>query len=163
MTYDLFVKTCREGLRKTLRSRKINHLITPDRFDCLNKKYFEGIKPEYNFRFISDKNDFTDLLFILRYGYRLWIDIIDYHIEIYHFLPKEYYIVKDVNITNHPHVPKSFPKGQKMYLSDDLYNTCNWINGIPLWDKPKKRTGLSESCQINYDYIKPIFRRVNKL
>ena len=161
MNNSLFKSTCRKGLKRTIRSRKYIYCITPGRFDNLNIKYFQDIEFGNNFQIKSDEEDLIDLIFLFRYGFRLWIDITENEIEVFHTFPQKYELTKEVTPKNHPHTPKSFFIGQKMYLKNDPYNTCNWMKGIPLWNKAHKRSELSESCQINYDFIRPVFSKIS--
>lgn len=43
-----------------------------------------------------------------------------------------------------------------MYFNSSSYSSCDWLNGIPLWDNKDEEVGhgLKPSCQINYNYIK---------
>lgn len=157
MNKSLFESTCKKGLKRTIQSRKYIYSITPKRFDDLNKKYFQDIEFGNNFHIESSEEDLMDLIYLFRYGFRFWIDVSKNQIEVFHTFPVEYQLIKEVNYTNHPHAPKSFYVGQRMYLKDDPYNTCNWLKGVPLWDKAHKKGKLPESCQINYDYIIPVF------
>ena len=73
--------------------------------------------------------------------------------------PKEFEIISEVNKLNHPHTPKTFKKGTKMYFNSSSYSSSNWLNGIPLWDKKDEEVGhgLKPSCQVNYNSIKLIW------
>ena len=95
------------------------------------------------------------LVFVLRWYYHLWIKINDNSIEIFHSFPKKFEIIKEVNKSNHFHTPKTFKTGTIMYFNSSAYSSCNWLNGIPLWDNPDEELelGLKPSCQINYSYI----------
>ena len=49
-----------------------------------------------------------------------------------------------------------------MYLANNNYNMCNYLKGIPLWDKMQNNIPsqtISKSCQINYPFLKPIFSK----
>ena len=65
-------------------------------------------------------------------------------------------IIIEVNNINHPHTPKTFNKGTKMYKTSSNYASCNWLNGIPLWDNKEEEITkeLKPSCQVNYGFIK---------
>ena len=44
-----------------------------------------------------------------------------------------------------------------MYFSNSSsYSSCNWLNGIPLWDNKDQVVieGLKPSFQVNYEYVK---------
>ncbi len=159
MNKSLFESTCKKGLKRTIQSRKYIYSITPKRFDDLNKKYFQDIEFGNNFHIESSEEDLMDLIYLFRYGFRFWIDVSKNQIEVFHTFPVEYQLIKEVNYTNHPHTPKSFYVGQRMYLKDDPYNTCNWLKGVPLWDEKYERGILSQYCQIDYTYIEPIFKK----
>ena len=109
-----------------------------------------------NFIIEFDENDKEILVLILRRYYNLWIDIYQNSIEVYFSFPKEFEIVNEVNKSNHPHTPKTFKIGTKMYFNSSSYSSCDWLNGIPLWDNKDEEVGhgLKPSCQINYNYIK---------
>ena len=56
-----------------------------------------------------------------------------------------------------------------MYFNSLSYSTCNWLNGIPLWNNKGEELveGLTPSCQINYNYISiinyPLDRRPEQI
>jgi hypothetical protein len=94
-------------------------------------------------------------VFILRWYYNFWVDINEDSLEVYYSFPKEFEIISEVNKLNHPHTPKTFKKGTKMYFNSSSYSSSNWLNGIPLWDNKDEEVGhgLKPSCQVNCDYI----------
>ena len=112
----------------------------------------------YRVSLSNDKKDKETLVFVLRWYYNLWVDINEDFIEVYSSFPKEFEIINEVNKLNHPHTPKTFKKGTKMYFNSSSYSSSNWLNGIPLWDNKYEEVGygLKPSCQINYDYINTI-------
>ena len=95
---------------------------------------------------------------LLGYGYNLWVEVCNDQIEIFNEFPKEFKIVKEVNQSNHPFTPKKFKEGTILYYfasGGRGYTSCNWLNGIPLWDNldDKYELGLRPSVQINYEHI----------
>lgn len=156
MSFIRLVKDSKEGLKRKILSRREKIIVSVEEFNKLSKKYFNKIKEGENFIFEFDEKDKETLMFVLRWYYNLWIDIKENSIEVYSYFPKEYEIVSDVNKLNHPHTPKTFKKGTKMFFNSMAYSSCNWLNGIPLWDIKDEEVveSLNPSCQINYNYIK---------
>lgn len=156
MNFNRLVTDSREGLKRDISSRRENISITIEEFSFISRKYFKNIKKQTNIVIEPEEKDKEKLIFILRWYYNLWIDINEDNIEVYSFFPKEFEIISDVNKLNHPHTPKTFEKGTKMYYSNSSsYYSCNWLKGIPLWDNKDEVVieGLTPSCQVNYDFI----------
>ena len=156
MSFIRLVKDSKKGLKRKISSRREKIIVSVEEFNKLSKKYFNKIKEGENFIFEFDEKDKETLMFVLRWYYNLWIDIKENSIEVYSYFPKEYEIVSDVNKLNHPHTTKTFKKGTKMFFNSMAYSSCNWLNGIPLWDIKDEEVveSLNPSCQINYNYIK---------
>ena len=155
--FDKFKYDTINGIRRNIKSRKVGKSITPEEFSILVKSYFLNLPEVVNYKFTFKEFDRENLLFILRYHYRLWIEVWNNQIEIFKVFPKEFQIIKDVNKSNHPYTNKKLKVGTVMYFRGDS-SLCNWLNGIPLWDDKEEilEYGLIPSCQINYEYI---FRR----
>ena len=155
MNYNRLIKDSKEGLKRKISSRREKTYISVDEFNNLSKKYFNQIKEGENLIISHDKKDKETLVFILRWYYNLWIDINEESIEVYSFFPKVFEIINEVNKFNHPHTPKTFEEGTKMYFNPSSYSSCNWMRGIPLWDDKYDEVGdgLKPSCQVNYNYI----------
>ncbi len=155
MNYNRLIKDSKEGLKRKISSRREKTYISVEEFNNLSKKYFNQIKEGENLTIKYDKKDKEILIFILRWYYNLWIDINEDSIEVYSFFPKVFEIINEVNKFNHPHTPKTFEEGTKMYFNPSSYSSCNWMRGIPLWDDKYDEVGdgLKPSCQVNYNYI----------
>ena len=156
MNFNRFVTDSREGLKRNISSRRENISTTMEEFSFISRKYFKNIKKQTNLVIEPETKDKEKLIFILRWYYNLWIDINEDNIEVYSFFPKEFEIIREVNKLNHPHTPKTFNIGTKMYYcNSSSYYSCNWLKGIPLWDNKDEVLigGLKPSCQINYNYI----------
>ena len=159
MNFNRLVTDLKEGLKRNISSRRENTSITVEEFSFISRKYFKNIKKQTNLVIEPEGKDKEKLIFILRWYYNLWIDINEDNIEVYSFFPKEFEVISEVNKLNHPHTPKTFEKGTKMYFSNSSsYSSCNWLKGIPLWNNNDEVVieGLKPSCQINYDFIKVI-------
>ena len=156
MNFNKLVKDSKEGLKRSIFSRREKLIVSIDEFNLLSKKYFNHITKDENLIVEFDNNDKEPLVFIFRWYYNLWIDINNHFIEVYHSFPKQFEIISEVNKLNHPHTPKTFKKGTKMYFNHSSYSSCNWMRGIPLWDDKYDEVGdgLKPSCQINYNFIK---------
>ena len=156
VSFIKLIKDSEEGLKRKISSRREKIIVSIEEFNKLSNKYFFKIKEGENLIFNFNEKDEEILLFVLRWYYNLWIDIKENTIEIYYDFPKEFEIVNEVNKLNHPHTPKTFKKGTKMFFNSLNYSSCNWLNGIPLWDIKNEEVGesLNPSCQINYNYIK---------
>ena len=156
MNFNRLIKVSKEGLKRKISSRRERISISVDEFNNLSKKYFNQIKEGENLTIKYDKKDKEILIFILRWYYNLWIDINEDFIEVYSCFPKVFEIINEVNKSNHPHTPKTFKKGTKMYFNSSSYSSSNWLNGIPLWDDKYDEVGhgLKPSCQINYKYFR---------
>ena len=155
MNFNRLIKDSKEGLKRKISSRRERISVSVDEFNKLSKKYFNQIKEGENLIISHDKKDKETLVFVLRWYYNLWIDINEESIKVYYSFPKEFKIISEVNKSNHPHTPKTFKKGTKMYFNSSSYSSSNWLNGIPLWDNKDEEIGhgLKPSCQVNYDYI----------
>ena len=127
MNFNRLVTNSKEGLKR-------NISITVEEFSFISRKYFKNIKKQTNLVIEPEGKDKEKLIFILRWYYNLWIDINEDNIEVYSFFPKEFEVIREVNKLNHPHTPKTFEKGTKMYFNSSSYSSSNWLNGIPLWD-----------------------------
>jgi len=149
-----FVNDSKKGISRNIKSRKERKIVTPDEFSILVKSYFLNLPEAGNFKFTFKEFDRDNLLFILRYHYRLWIEVWNNQIEIFREFPEEFQVIKEVNKSNHPFISKTLKEGTKMYFRGDS-SLCNWLNGIPLWDDKEEvlEYGLKPSCQINYEYI----------
>ena len=158
MNFNRLIKDSKEGLKRKISSRREKISVSVDEFNNLSKKYFYQIKEGENLTIKYDKKDREILVFILRWNYNLWIDINEDSIEVHSCFPKVFEIISEVNKLNHPHTPKTFKKGTKMYFNSSSYSSSNWLNGIPLWDNKDEEVshGLKPSCQVNYDYIEII-------
>ena len=158
MNFNRLIKDSKEGLKRKISSRRERISVSVDEFNNLSKKYFNQIIEGENLIIYHDKKDKEILVFILRWYYNLWVDINEDFIEVYSCFPKVFKIVSEVNKSNHPHTPKTFKKGTKMYFNFSSYSSSNWLNGIPLWDNKDEEVvhGLKPSCQVNYDYIEII-------
>jgi hypothetical protein len=157
MNFNRLVTDSKEGLKRNIFYRRENISITIEEFSFISRKYFKNIKKQTNLVIEPKVKDKEKLIFILRSYYNLWIDINQDNIEIYLFFPKEFEIISEVNKLNHPHIPKTFEKGTKMYYSNSsYYSSCNWLKGIPLWDNKDEVVieGLKPSCQVNYEYFR---------
>jgi hypothetical protein len=156
MNFNRLIKDSKEGLKRKISSRREKISVSIEEFNIISKKYFNKIKENKNLNIKFDTKDKEILVFILRWYYNLWIDVNEDSIEVYYSIPKEFEIISEVNKLNHPHVPKTFKKGTKMYFSSSIYSSSNWLNGIPLWDNKDEEVdyGLKPSCQVNYNYIK---------
>jgi len=154
--FENLMKDSKNGISRIIKSRRGKKIITPEEFSIIVKSYFLNLPNKGNFKFFFDENDRDNLLFILRYHYQLWLEVWNNQIEIFREFPEEFQIIKEVNKSNHPHTPKTFKKGTKMYYNSSSYSTINWLNGIPLWDNKNEEVGngLKPSCQINYNYIR---------
>ena len=159
MNFSRLIKDSKEGLKRKISSRRERISVSVDEFNNLSKKYFNRIKEGENLIINHDKKDKETLVFILRWYYNLWIDINEDSIEVWSFFPKEFIIISEVNKVNHPHTPKTFKKGTKMYFNSSSYSLSNWLTGIPLWDNKDEEAGrgLNPSCQVYYGYIE-VFR-----
>jgi hypothetical protein len=158
MNFNRLIKDSKEGLKRKISSRRERISVSVDEFNNLSKKYFNQIKEGKNLIIKYDKKDKEILLFILRWYYNLWVDINEDSIEVYSFFPKDFEIISEVNKLNHPHTPKIFKKGTKMYFNSSSYSSSNLLNGIPLWVNKDEEVGhgLKPSCQVNYGYIEII-------
>ena len=156
MNFNRLIKDSKEGLKRNISSRRERISVSVNEFNKLSKKYFNQIKEGENLIINHDKKDKETIIFILRWYYNLWIDINEESIEVYSFFPKVFEIINEVNKFNHPHTPKTFEEGTKMYFNPSSYSSCNWMRGIPLWDDKYDEVGdgLKPSCQINYNFIK---------
>jgi hypothetical protein len=154
--FEKLMEDSKNGISRIIKSRRGGKIITPEEFSIIVKSYFLNLPKKGNYKFIFEENDRDNLLFILRYHYQLWLEVWNNQIEIFREFPKEFQIIKEVNKSNHPHTPKTFKKGTKMYYNSSIFSTSNWLNGIPLWDNKNEEVGngLKPSCQINYNYIR---------
>lgn len=158
MKFNRLIDDSKGELKKNISSRRENISVTFQEFNTISKKYFNNVSKDKNLIIKFDKDDKETLVFVLRWYYNLWIDLKKDDIEVYSSFPKEFEIVSEVNKLNHPHTPKTFEKGTKMFYNSSNYSSCNWLKGIPLWDNKDEEVveGLKPSCQINYNFVKSI-------
>jgi len=158
MKFNRLIDDSKGELKKNISSRRENISVTFQEFNTISKKYFNNVSKDKNLIIKFDKDDKETLVFVLRWYYNLWIDLKKDDIEVYSSFPKEFEIVSEVNKLNHPHTPKTFEKGTKMFYNSSSYSSCNWLKGIPLWDNEYEEVveGLKPSCQINYNFVKSI-------
>tara|TARA_B110000114_G_C14806062_1_gene282784 strand:- start:44 stop:526 length:483 start_codon:yes stop_codon:yes gene_type:complete len=158
MKFNRLIDDSKGELKKNISSRRENISVTFQEFNTISKKYFNNVSKDKNLIIKFDKDDKETLVFVLRWYYNLWIDLKKDYIEVYSSFPKEFEIVSEVNKLNHPHTPKTFEKGTKMFYNSSSYSSCNWLKGIPLWDNEYEEVveGLKPSCQINYNFVKSI-------
>ena len=158
MKFNRLIDDSKGELKKNISSRRENISVTFQEFNTISKKYFNNVSKDKNLIIKFDKDDKETLVFVLRWYYNLWIDLKKDDIEVYSSFPKEFEIVSEVNKLNHPHTPKTFEKGTKMFYNSSSYSSCNWLKGIPLWDNEYEEVveGLKPSCQISYNFVKSI-------
>tara|TARA_B110000977_G_scaffold187905_1_gene255544 strand:+ start:137 stop:619 length:483 start_codon:yes stop_codon:yes gene_type:complete len=158
MKFNRLIDDSKGELKKNISSRRENISVTFQEFNTISKKYFNNVSKDKNLIIKFDKDDKETLVFVLRWYYNLWIDLKKDYIEVYSSFPKEFEIVSEVNKLNHPHTPKTFEKGTKMFYNSSSYSSCNWLKGIPLWDNKYEEVveGLKPSCQISYNFVKSI-------
>jgi hypothetical protein len=158
MKFNRLIDDSKGELKKNISSRRENISVTFQEFNTISKKYFNNVSKDKNLIIKFDKDDKETLVFVLRWYYNLWIDLKKDYIEVYSSFPKEFEIVSEVNKLNHPHTPKTFEKGTKMFYNSSSYSSCNWLKGIPLWDNEYEEVveGLKPSCQISYNFVKSI-------
>lgn len=146
--------------RKTIRyKRKVKYEISIERLEELVSTYFEDFDDETVKKTINVKQaDIEDVLFLLRYHFRLWIEVDSTSITVFKNMPAQFKIIKEVNRENHWFVPKTFEVGQVMYFKSHGYSSANWLNGIPLAESltPIEGTDIIPTTQINYDFIEVI-------
>ncbi len=136
--------------------RKIKYEIQTPRLNELVKRYFDGFDGNLTEKTITIENsDMEDILFLLRYHFRMWIEVKDASLTIFKNFPSQFKIIKEVNKSNHPFTPQTFKVGTIMYFNDSSYGTANWLNGIPLAISltPVEGTSIIPTTQINYDFI----------
>ena len=144
-SYLAFLQFIKSSEKKPIRyKRKIKYELSIERLNQLIETYFIGFDASITTKSIVFKAaDKADLLFLLRYHFRLWITIDDLTIIIYKYFPTRFKIIQQVDTTNHWFTPKSFKVGQIMYFNNHGYSSANWLNGIPLAESltPINETG----------------------
>ena len=149
MSFHLFAKDIKSGLKRKIYSRKNNIEISVKKFEYLSNKYFSKVRQNTNLKIKFNEEDKDILLFIFRWYYQLWVEISGNTIEIYKSFPKKFKIIKEVNNKNHAHCNRIFKQGTKMYIKKDNYSVCNFTKGIPLSNLKDEDVFF----QINYEYI----------
>ena len=99
MNFNKLVKDSKEGLKRSIFSRREKLIVSIDEFNLLSKKYFNHITKDENLIVEFDNNDKEPLVFIFRWYYNLWIDINNHFIEVYHSFPKQFEIKSVKRIT----------------------------------------------------------------
>jgi hypothetical protein len=137
--------------------RKVKYEISIERLNELVSTYFDNFEKMEKNIFV-EMTDMEEVLFLLRYHFRLWITIQNTQITIYKNFPNRFKIIKEVNKENHWFVPKTFEVGQIMYFKSHGYSSANWLNGIPLAESltPVENTDIIPTTQINYGYIEAL-------
>ncbi len=159
-SYFKFLQFIKSTERKSIQyKRKVKYELSTERLDELIGQYFLDFDELIITKSIQFKaSDKTDLLFLLRYHFRLWITIEQQTITIFKDFPSQFKIIKEVNKTNHPFTPKIFQVGQILYFKSHGYSSANWLNGIPLAEAliPIENTGIIPTTQINYGFIEAL-------
>ena len=160
MLYKNFKNNIEKGLKRNIKSRKLNIEINIEEYKIFTNKYFNHIEEKKDFSFLKvEKIDREKVLFLLRVYHGLWVEVFENEIKIYKVFPKKFKIIKEVNKLNHYYAPKTFKINTIMYPIKSSYGTTNELNGISLWDSLDYIDGteLIPGFQINYDYISAIF------
>jgi hypothetical protein len=156
MGYSDLIDDVAIGWTRDFRHRKSGVNITKEVFDSWRCSILKDIELD-NIILIHDNSDYRlDLINLLRLKYQLWLDIYAEKIEVSRDFPTSFILVNTVNKQNHWYTPKQFEKGTVMYYSGNGgHGSCNWLNGIPLWEDMKtvEGTSLIPSLQINYEFI----------
>ena len=159
-SYLRFLEFIKLAERKPIRyKRKVKYELSTERLNKLIEQYFTDFEESMIMKSIEFKvSDKADLLFLLRYHFRLWITIKEQTITIYKNFPTQFKIIKEVNKTNHLFTPKTFEVGQILYFKNHGYSSVNWLNGIPLAESLTliEGTEIIPTTQINYDFIEAI-------
>ncbi len=158
---DRFIFDVKNGINRKISSRRLKMQVSIEEFDLLSKKYFSDLKKGIEkFNFKVEPSDKDNILFVLRVYYGLWIEINELSILIYMKFPDKFVLIKEVNKSNHFFTPKTFYKGTIMYSVSSSYSSSNGLLGTSLWDNLNtiEETDLIPSVQINYDYIKPLYK-----
>lgn len=146
--------------RKAIRyKRKVKYEISVERLNALVNRYFKNFDNEIIKKTILvEMTDTEDVLFLLRFHFRMWIEINNTSMTIFRNIPARFKIIKEVNRENHWFVPKTFEVGQIMYFKSHGYSSANWLNGIPLAEflTPIKNTDIISTTQINYGFIEAL-------
>jgi hypothetical protein len=155
MSFENLLKDAKQGLKRNIRSRREQIIITPDEFQTLSQKYFIDLSRDAVNGIKCDQEDKEIVIFILRWYYNLWIEVNDNTIKIHSVFPKKFELVDDVDKSNHPFTPKVFKKGTIMYFGSSS-GMCNWLKGVPLWDDPNEEYeyGLKPTVQVNYEFLR---------
>ncbi|MFD1314231.1 DUF4116 domain-containing protein [Namhaeicola litoreus] len=162
------LETLQQELQKLIRigrglssNRKEIFHITPERLQYFFDTYFNLPLDDWDYYVSYDPSDHDELLLLMRFHLHLYVhDNVDENkIYIPPYFPRVFQIEKEVNKTNHPHVPETFEVETKLFYVNDHYGTNNWLLGIPLSKnfEPLEGTNLIPTTQINYDYIFPTF------
>jgi hypothetical protein len=139
--------------------RKVKYEITVERLNILINTYFDDFNEDILKKtFIVEMRDMEDVLFLLRYHFRIWITVKNTTITIYKNFPTHFRIIKEVNKDNHWFTPKTFEVGQILYFKNNGYRLTNWLKGIPLCEnlRPTEGTEIIATTQINYEFIEAI-------
>ena len=139
--------------------RKIKYEITVERLNELICAYFDNFDEEtIEKKVLIKMTDLEDVLFLLRFHFRMWITVNHTSITVFKNIPARFKIIKAVNKTNHWFAPKTFEIGQIMYFKANGYSSANWLNGIPLAESltPIEGTEIIPTTQINYEYIEAL-------
>ena len=160
MEFNSFFDSIQAGLKKDIKSRRLNMKISVKEFNELSKKYFKNLNDKADrFTFTVEKMDKNNILFILRSYFNLYVEVKKNSIEVFKNFPKKFILLKEVNKSNHYFTPKVFLKGSLMYsIKKPAYSSVNRMRGVPLWNNLKiiEGTKIVPSVQINYEYIDPI-------
>lgn len=159
MNFNQLIIDIDEGIKRSISSRKLNIVVTPQDFDSLVYNYLSYIK---NYKCIeievSPIHSFK-LIFLLRCYYKLWVEQYQNTLKIYKNFPSKFKVIKDVTKKDFGYIPKPFYKGQILYYINNSNSNCNRLRGVPLWDNldQVKGTNIIPSVQINFNFISPIY------
>ena len=102
MKFNSFFDSIQAGLKKDIKSRRLNMKISVKEFNELSKKYFKNLNDNADrFTFTVEKMDKNNILFILRSYFSLYVEVKKNSIEVFKNFPKKFILLKEVNKSNH--------------------------------------------------------------
>ena len=89
MSFENFFKCVNDGIKRDIKSRRLKMKVSVDEFSAFSKKYFKNINDkDLTFKFIVEEFDKMNILFVLRYFFRMYVEIRENSVVVFKNFPK---------------------------------------------------------------------------
>ena len=97
MSLEEFYDCINNGLKRDIKSRRLKMRVSVDEFSALSNKYFKNINDkDLTFKFIVEEFDKMNILFVLRYFFRMYVEIRENSVVVFKNFPNKFDDLKSV-------------------------------------------------------------------